>query len=99
MLPWANAVIVIGSLAAGRADGASDIDMLIGGPDRAFPQAWTSRTMLRVSGAVLSWDHWPDEGGHAGTHKWLTPDFVLVGEIAYDDFKARLRRAALAIDR
>ena len=145
-LPWVYAVIVIGSLAAGRADGASDIDLLVGVRNGAFSQAWPSRADLRVTGTVLSWDHWLDERRHAGTHKWLTADFVLVEaliavpasgvrlappwrvlagdprvadrwpprppisrdelrsspgdlhpvEVAYDEFKARLRSAASA---
>jgi hypothetical protein len=77
-LPWVSVVIVIGSLASGQADGISDVDLLIGVHHHAFDQAWTNRARLRVTGAVRNWDHWLDEAGGAGTHKWLSADFVLV---------------------
>ncbi len=77
-LPWIDAVVVIGSLAAGRADGASDVDLLICLRTGEFDAAWRQRTELHATGAVLSWDHRVDPAGRAGTHKWLTLDFVLV---------------------
>jgi Nucleotidyltransferase domain len=78
VLPWVDAVVVIGSLAADRADGASDVDLLICLRGGAFDEAWRHRDDLHATGAVLAWDHWLDPGGQAGTHKWLTLDFVLV---------------------
>lgn len=77
-LPWLDVIVVIGSLASGQADGTSDVDLLIGVHDHAFDRAWRDRARLRVTGAVRSWDHWLDEANGAGTHKWLSADFVLV---------------------
>jgi Nucleotidyltransferase domain len=77
-LPWAAAVVVIGSLASGRADAASDVDLLVAVSDNAFGHAWQRRHDLHVTGAVVEWDHWYDEHRRAGTHKWVTSDVVLV---------------------
>jgi len=77
-LPWAAVVVVIGSLASDRADGVSDVDLLVGVHDGAFAEAWRDRDRLRVTGALYSWDHWLDEPQGAGVHKWLSADAVLV---------------------
>ncbi|WP_203930801.1 nucleotidyltransferase domain-containing protein [Virgisporangium ochraceum] len=77
-LPWVEVVVVIGSLASGRADGVSDVDLLVGVHKGAFAAAWRDRERLRVTGALYGWDHWHDGSKGAGTHKWLTADAVLV---------------------
>jgi hypothetical protein len=77
-LPWIDAVLVIGSLAAGGGDGASDVDLLVCLRDGTFDLAWRHRHDLHATGAVLDWDHWLNQANAAGTHKWLTADFVLV---------------------
>lgn len=75
-LAWVDVVVVIGSLADGRADAVSDVDLLVGVHEGAFAAAWRDRERLRVTGALYSWDHWHD--GSKGVHKWLTTDAVLV---------------------
>jgi hypothetical protein len=75
-LPWVTAAVVIGSMAGGRGDAASDVDLLVAVDD--VGDAWQHRHALHVTGAVLAWDHGYDGGRGVGAHKWVTSDLVLV---------------------
>jgi len=77
-LPEVRGALVVGSLAAGTADAASDVDLFVCAAPGQFGGAWARRNELHVTGALVCWD----EGWHPGTqvavHRWVTDDMVLV---------------------
>jgi Nucleotidyltransferase domain len=78
VLPEVLGALVVGSLAAGTADAASDIDLLILAAPGDFARAWARRSELHVTGALVSWDDGPEPGTDIAVHRWVTGDVVLV---------------------
>jgi hypothetical protein len=70
--------LVVGSLAAGSADAASDIDLIICTRPGRFAEAWERRHQLHATGALVSWDDQRHTAAQIAVHRWVTPDFVLV---------------------
>jgi predicted nucleotidyltransferase len=70
--------LLVGSLAAGVADAASDIDLLVCARPGRFGQAWQDRHELHVTGALARWDDGPEPGREIAVHRWVTGDMVLV---------------------
>jgi hypothetical protein len=70
--------LLVGSMAAGTADAASDIDLIICVHPGRFDAAWRRREDLHVTGAVVSWDDDREVGREIGIHRWVTSDMVLV---------------------
>jgi hypothetical protein len=70
--------LVVGSLAAGSADAASDIDLIICTRPGRFADAWARRHQLHATGALVSWDQQRQPASQIAVHRWVTPDFVLV---------------------
>jgi predicted nucleotidyltransferase len=71
--------LVVGSLAAGTADAASDIDLIICTRPGRFADAWACRHELRhATGALVSWDDQRQAATEIAVHRWVTPDLVLV---------------------
>lgn len=70
--------LVLGSLAAGTADAASDIDLIICTRPGRFAAAWAGRHELHATGALVSWDEHRQTATEIAVHRWVTPDFVLV---------------------
>ena len=70
--------LVVGSLAAGTADAASDIDLIICTLPGRFADAWARRHQLHATGALVSWDQQRQTAAEIAVHRWVTPDFVLV---------------------
>lgn len=68
----------MGSLAAGTADAASDIDLIICTRPGRFADAWAARHELHATGALVSWDDHRQAGTEIAVHRWVTPDLVLV---------------------
>jgi len=54
--PAFAAAILVGSLAAGRTDALSDIDLLLFAADGCFEAAWQRRFDLHGTGALAAWD-------------------------------------------
>lgn len=75
---WLDALLVVGSLAAGAADALSDIDLLVIVREGQFEQAWAERGSLRVTGTICAWDERLDQDAEIAAHRWLTSDLVLV---------------------
>jgi hypothetical protein len=74
---WLEGALVVGSMAAGTADPASDIDLIICTKSGHFDAAWQDRHRLHGPNTLACWDQ------HAtvtdiGTHRWVTHDVVLV---------------------
>jgi hypothetical protein len=76
--PWLDGAILVGSMAAGRADAISDVDLIVSVRAGAFESAWQDRHQLRAAGAILWWDVAPEPEREVAAHKWLTDDLVLV---------------------
>jgi hypothetical protein len=70
--------LVVGSLAAGSADAASDIDLIICTRPGRFAGAWARRHELHATGALVSWDDQSPITTEIAAHRWVTPDLVLV---------------------
>jgi hypothetical protein len=70
--------LVVGSLAAGSADAASDIDLIICTRPGRFADAWASRHQLHATGALAAWDEQRETAKQIAVHRWMTRDFVLV---------------------
>jgi Nucleotidyltransferase domain len=70
--------LVVGSIAAGTADAASDIDLLVCAQPGRFRETWRRREELHVTGASVAWDKDPAEGSEIGTHRWITSDVIMV---------------------
>jgi hypothetical protein len=77
-MPSVLGALVVGSIAAGTADAASDIDLLVCARQGRFDDLWRNRHDLHVTGAPVSWDNDPADGGQVGTHRWVTSDIILV---------------------
>jgi len=78
VLPEVAGAVLVGSLAAGTADAASDVDLLVCAASGQFESAWARRTELHVTGALVSWDDGPRPGAQTAVHRWVTDDVVLV---------------------
>ncbi len=76
--PSLEGAILIGSLAAGKADAASDIDVIVCVRSGQFDRAWAHRHRLHVTGAIAYWDERRDPSREIGAHRWVTDDLVLV---------------------
>ncbi len=70
--------LVVGSLAAGTADAASDVDLIVCTRPGQFDAAWQRRRDLPVTGVLTWWDDGPEAGRQLGVHRWVTDDMVLV---------------------
>jgi hypothetical protein len=70
--------LLVGSLAAGSADAASDIDLIICTRPRMFADPWARRHELHVTGALVHWDSQSQASEEILVHRWVTPDLVLV---------------------
>jgi hypothetical protein len=70
--------LVVGSIAAGTADAASDIDLLVCAQPGRFGEAWRRRDELHVTGAPVAWDNDPADSSEIGTHRWITSDLIMV---------------------
>ncbi|HXW44770.1 MAG TPA: nucleotidyltransferase domain-containing protein [Streptosporangiaceae bacterium] len=77
-LPEVLGALVVGSLAAGTADAASDVDLLVCAAPGEFAGAWARRDELHVTGALVAWDDGPRPGAQVAVHRWVTEDMVLV---------------------
>jgi hypothetical protein len=76
--PGVLGALVVGSLASGAADAASDVDLIVCARPGGFASAWQHRHDLHASGALVCWDDGLQASPQAGVHRWVTPDMVLV---------------------
>ena len=76
-VPEVEAVVLIGSLAAGTADAMSDVDAIV--VVRSFAAAHRQRHALHADPVPACWDH-PDEPPplEVAAHKWVDDNGVLV---------------------
>ena len=77
-MPVVEAVILIGSLAAGAADGLSDVDAIVLVGDSAFAAAHRRRHALHADTVLTCWDHLADPAADVAAHKWIDESGVLV---------------------
>jgi predicted nucleotidyltransferase len=70
--------LVVGSMAAGTADAASDVDLIVCAHPGRFEEAWQIRNRMHVTGALASWDDKGDSDAEIGVHRWVTSDLILV---------------------
>jgi hypothetical protein len=75
-LPGVMGALVIGSLAADRADSVSDIDLFICVAPGEFPGAWSARRRLHTDSGLVAWDE--RSGDEIGAHRWVNHEVVLV---------------------
>lgn len=90
-----DAVVLIGSLAAGTADAMSDVDAIAIVRDAAFAAAWSRRHALHAVTAPACWDHRTEPPSDIGAHKWIDESGVLV-EVLLGTVSGPLRVAAPA---
>jgi hypothetical protein len=77
-MPEVAGAVLIGSIAGGVADAASDIDLIVCAVPGQFAAAWERRHDLHATGALVCWDDRPAPDSEIGTHRWVTDDMVLV---------------------
>ena len=70
--------LVVGSMAAGTANAASDVDLIVCAHPGRFEEAWQIRKHMHVTGALASWDDKGDGGAEIGVHRWVTSDVILI---------------------
>jgi hypothetical protein len=78
VIPQFAAAILIGSLAAGTAAAASDVDLIVCPAGGQFAAAWARRADLHVTGALVCWDNARTEVAGIAAHRWVTDDMVYV---------------------
>jgi len=76
--PDLQGALLVGSLASGNADAASDVDLLVRTRAGAFSAAWHARSDLHATGAVISWDEESHLEREIATHRWVTDDLLLI---------------------
>ena len=81
-LPGVEAVLLIGSLAAGRADAMSDVDAIVIVDRSSFAAAHRQRHDLHADVVPACWDHpaepEADRPMEVAAHKWIDESGVLV---------------------
>lgn len=77
-MPDVLGALLVGSMAAGTADAASDIDLIVCAHPGRFEQAWRHRNDLHAPGALICWDDGRQSDREIGAHRWVTTDVVLV---------------------
>jgi len=77
-MPEVLGAFLVGSMAAGAADAASDIDLIVCAHPGRFDQAWRLRNDLHATGALICWDDGRESNHEIGVHRWVTTDVVLV---------------------
>ncbi len=93
IMPEIFGALIVGSLASGAADAASDIDLIVCPLPGQVEAAWSRRSDMRVTGAMVCWDSEPEECSQIAVHRWVTDDMVLVEAM----FAAPGSRARLAV--
>jgi hypothetical protein len=78
MIPEFAGAILVGSLAAGTADAASDVDLIVCPASGQFAGAWARRAALHVAGALVCWDEAFGSATGIATHRWVTDGMVYV---------------------
>ena len=73
-----DGLLLLGSVAAGRADQISDVDLVAVVADGRFDDAWARRRDLETDGTLYQWDVHIESDGDAASHKWITQDIVKV---------------------
>ena len=90
--------LVVGSMAAGTANAASDVDLIVCAHPGRFEEAWQIRKHMHVTGALASWDDKGDGGAEIGVHRWVTSDVILIEALfATPGSGVRLGRPWMAI--
>ena len=73
-----EAVILIGSLAAGTADVVSDVDAIVLVRESSFKAVYRQRHTLHAEAVPACWDHLTDASAEVAAHKWIDGRGVLV---------------------
>ena len=76
--PLLEGMVLVGSFARGQVDPLSDPDLVVVAPEDGFEAAWAARDDLHGGSALVAWDQRDPGFDHAGAHKWLTRDLILV---------------------
>jgi hypothetical protein len=79
-----DALIIVGSFAKNKADGASDLDLMIPVRSGGFQEAWDARATLQPPGTLYAWDVQPPSEVEWAARKFITSDIVKV-EIGITD--------------
>jgi hypothetical protein len=77
-IPEVEAVILIGSLAAGTADAVSDVDAIVVVRESGFAAAVWRRHALHLASVAACWDQFTGPPSDPAAHKWLDESGVLV---------------------
>jgi hypothetical protein len=77
-MPEVGGAIVIGSIAGGVADAASDVDLIVCPVPDQFGGAWRRRHDIHGPQVLVCWDDRRDGAAEVGVHRWVTDDMVLV---------------------
>ena len=77
-MPEVRGAILIGSIAGGVADAASDVDLIICPVPDQFAAAWERRHDVHGPQTLVCWDDRRDGKAEAGVHRWVTEDMVLI---------------------
>jgi Nucleotidyltransferase domain len=77
-LPDVDAVILIGSLAAGTADPVSDVDAIVIVRESGFGAAVRQRHALHPASVAACWDQPGQPSSDPAAHKWFDQSGVLV---------------------
>jgi Nucleotidyltransferase domain len=76
--PLLDGMILVGSFARGEVDPLSDLDLVPVAPQDGFEAAWAAREELHGGSVLVAWDQRDPGFAHAGAHKWLTRELILV---------------------
>jgi hypothetical protein len=88
--------VLVGSLAAGRGDAVSDVDLLVFVADGRFGEVWADRHRWHDPDAVVCWDEADPRRPSIGAFRWIGADGVFV-EVLIAEVSSGVRVAPPAL--
>lgn len=95
-LPMVEVAVLVGSLAAGRGDAVSDVDLLVFVTDGQFGDVWAARHRWHGPDAAVCWDEADPQRPGVGAFRWIGADGVFV-EVLVAEASSGVRVAPPAI--
>jgi len=95
-VPMIEVAVLVGSLADGRGDPVSDVDLLVFVAAGRFREVWAGRHGLHGPDSAVCWDQVDPQRPDVGVFRWVGPDGVLV-EVLVAEVRSGVRVASPAV--